>query len=98
MTSELGAGLAMSYYLNHRRTDWPAALPGGDMNAGGEGGGGGEGDPRPRQGPGHGVAVSWSSQAPAKVVSGANSQLVHPGDRELVTRHAGEQRERGNPG
>ena len=81
-------------YLNHRRTDWAAALPCGDVNAGGERGGGGEGDPWARQGPGHGVAVSWSSQAPAEIVSGANSQLIHPGDGELVTSHAGEEREK----
>ena len=62
-------------YLNHGGTDWPAALPRGEYHAGGERGGGGEGGAgAPRQGPArHGVAVSRSSQAPTKVVSGANT-------------------------
>ena len=62
-------------YLNHGGTDWPAALPRGEDHAGGEGGGGGEGGAgSPRQGPaGHAVAVSWSSQAPTKVVRAADS-------------------------
>ena len=62
-------------YLDHGRTDWPAALPRGEDHAGGERGGGGEGGAwSPRQGPaGHAVAVSRSSQAPTKVVGGANS-------------------------